>query len=73
MEIRPGIADRAMFLAQRYGLRGYDAIHLAAALELQTIRKEMQLPALIFVSADQDQLQVAIAEGLPAENPNQYP
>jgi predicted nucleic acid-binding protein len=32
------VADRAMILAEQYGLRGYDSVHLAAALELQDNR-----------------------------------
>ena len=33
----------------------------------------MQLPPLTFVSADEDQLQAAVAEGLAVENPNLQP
>lgn len=54
VELTPEVADRAMALAERHGLRGYDAVQLAAALELHMVRKRMKLPPLIFVSADDD-------------------
>ncbi len=72
LEVTPGLADRAMSLAERYGLRGYDAVHLAAALELQAARLTMRLPTLTFVSADGGQLHVAAAEGLLIEDPNAH-
>jgi uncharacterized protein len=41
VELSPELAERAMNLAERHGLRGYDSVHLAAALELQEVRQEM--------------------------------
>lgn len=73
VEVNASLADRAMALAEQHGLRGYDAVHLAAALELQVVRQVLQLPSLTFVSADDEQLRVAATEGLPTENPNLYP
>jgi len=32
VEVAEAVVERAMDLAERYGLRGYDAVHLAAAL-----------------------------------------
>jgi len=40
----------------------------ALAVNAELIRK--QLPPLTFVFADEDLLEAARAEGLPAENPN---
>ena len=34
IEITPALADRAGDLAEKHGLRGYDAVHLASALEI---------------------------------------
>ena len=62
----------AMYLIQRHALRGYDAVHLAASLELHNFRQQLQLPTLTFVSADAEQLEAAKAEGLLTENPNLY-
>jgi len=54
-------------------LRGYDAVHLACALNFnQFVTTNGYLP-ITFVSADNDLLQVAQAEGLLIENPNLYP
>lgn len=61
-----------MALAERYTLRGYDAVHLAATLELQAAQQSLQAPAPTFVSADLEQIQAALAEGLLVENPNNY-
>jgi predicted nucleic acid-binding protein len=72
IEVTVSLVDRAMDLAERYALRGYDAVHLAAASELHQDRQTMQLPALTFVSADGEQLQAAQAEGLAMENPDSH-
>ena len=61
-----------MNLAEKHGLRGYDSVHLAAALELQEERQALELPALIFISSDQQQFSAAAAEGLAVEDPNQH-
>jgi predicted nucleic acid-binding protein len=73
LSVSPTLIDRAMDLAQRQGLRGYDAVHLAAALAVASARRRSRLSTLIFVSADTEQRQAAIAEGLPVEDPNAYP
>jgi len=73
LEVTPGVTERAMDLAQAHGLRGYDAVHLGAALDLHEARREAGLPTLVFVSADDDQCQPALAEGLPVEDPNAHP
>ena len=61
---------RAMDLAEVHGLRGSDAIHLAAAVLLHQQRQAMGLAPLTFVSADQEQLRAAAIEGLAVEDPN---
>lgn len=66
------VIDRAMLLAEQHGLRRYDAVYLAAALEVQDARASQNLPAMIFVSADNEQLRAAQAQGLFIENPNTY-
>ena len=72
VEVSTRLADRAMNLAEIHALRAYDAVHLAAAVELHTLRRAMQLPDLIFVSADIDQLNAAVVEGLQIDNPNDH-
>lgn len=72
-EVTDGLADRAMTLAEQHGLRGYDAVQLAAALGLQAVRHIMGLPPLTFVSADSDLNTAAQAEGLIVDDPNAHP
>ena len=67
------IIDRAVDLTQSHYLRGYDAVHLATALAMNTELLQRQLPPLTFVAADEDLLKAAEGEGLPTENPNLHP
>lgn len=71
--IDEAVIDQAIALTRRHKLRGYDAIHLACALTLQQILTANGGPALTFVAADNDLLTAAAAEGLVADNPNDYP
>lgn len=73
VEIDAPLADAAMDLADRHGLRGYDAVHLAAALRMQRLRGTAGLPALTFVTADLVQERAAQAEGLTTDNPLGHP
>ncbi len=66
---QPMVTD-AIELTRRQKLRGYDAIHLACALFLENTLLRQGLPGLILVSADQDLLAAAQAEGLLTDNPN---
>ncbi|MGA2439655.1 MAG: type II toxin-antitoxin system VapC family toxin [Tepidisphaeraceae bacterium] len=63
------LVDRAMQAAERHGLRGYDAIQLASAMEIHTAGLQFQL-GLTFVSTDEELNAAAMAEGLQVENPN---
>jgi len=72
VEVTALVADRAMELAEKHGLRGYDAVQLASALALQQMREAMQLPSLTFVSADTRQREVATVEGFAVEDPNEH-
>jgi len=73
VEVTEETAQRAMDLAERHGLRGYDAVHLAAALLIAETREPLGLATLTFVSADAAQSQVASAEGLLVNDPTDYP
>lgn len=63
----------AMRLSEAHGLRGYDAIQLAVALELGNKLSLNNFSSIIFVSADDDLSEAALAEGLTVENPNCHP
>jgi len=67
------IIEAAGFLAERHFLRGYDAVQLACALEIEKTRKSLGVSSIIFVSADNTLNQAAQNEGLLIENPNNYP
>jgi hypothetical protein len=67
------IVEQAMKLAEKYGLRGYDAIQLATALAVESEMTAIGVGPLTFVSADANLNQATIAEGLLVEDPNQHP
>lgn len=67
------IIEKAGSLAERHFLRGYDAVQLACALEIENTRKLLGASSIIFVSADNALNQAAQAEGLTFDNPNNYP
>jgi predicted nucleic acid-binding protein len=72
VELKISLIEEAMALAEKHYLRGYDAIHLAAALEVQRMLQAAGLSSLTFISADVEQLHAARSEGLLVENPDNY-
>jgi hypothetical protein len=64
------VIDAAIDLTARHRLRGYDAVHLACALTLNRALVARGLSPLMLVSADEDLLKAAVAEGLLTENPD---
>jgi uncharacterized protein len=68
VEVSSGLVDQAATLARKHGLRGYDAVQLAAALEVH-----FQIPSLTLLSADADLNAAAAAEGLLVDDPNTHP
>lgn len=72
VEITAAVVSRAMDLTETHKLRGYDAVQLAASLEVNAIRLASSLSSLIFVCADGDLNAAAEAEGLSVENPNTH-
>lgn len=73
VEIRPGVANRAMLLAKIHGLRGYDAVQFAAALTANDERLSIGAAALTLISADVALNAAASLEGLAVDNPNHRP
>ena len=73
VEITPLLASRAITLATKHALRGYDAVQLAAALEANDERTANLLSPLILISADDELSAAAKAEGLNVEDPNDHP
>lgn len=73
LEINKALILDSAQLARKHLLRGYDAIQLAAALEISYERASRGLSQVIFVSGDNDLNQAAASEGLAIENPNDHP
>ncbi len=73
VELTDALIARAMTIAETHALRGYDAVQLAAALEVNALCVGSGLPPIIFVSADDALNAVAASEGLVVENPLMYP
>jgi uncharacterized protein len=60
-------------LCRSHRLRAYDAMQLACILDLRDKALARQAPVPIFVCADNNLIEIATAEGLSVENPNNYP
>ena len=73
MEVDAILIERAADLAEKYALRGYDAVQLSAALTANNARISVGASPLIFVCADEKLNDAAKIEGLTVENPNDYP
>ena len=72
-EITPALINRAMQLAETHALRGYDAIQLTAAIEVNAYGLSSGMPKLILISADGNLNAAAMAEGLNVDDPNAHP
>jgi hypothetical protein len=62
-----------MLLARRHGLRAYDAVQLAATLQVNSMYQMTGTGPVTLVSADQELNTAATAEGLLVEDPNRHP
>ncbi len=65
--------ERALILAEKHGLRGYDAIQLATALTLEDEMTGYGVGPLTLIAADNQLNQAAQAKGLLTDDPNQHP
>lgn len=72
VEVSQSLIARAMDLAERHALRGYDAVQLAAALTVNEAATMIGL-FVTLLSADEELIAAATAEGLQVENPNLHP
>lgn len=73
IEITEEIINSGMTLAETQGLRGYDAVQLAAGCTLNELCVVNGLSPIVFVSSDEELNLAAVNEGLLIENPNHYP
>src|SRR5207253_1580903 len=67
-----GVIAVGMRLAESHRLRGYDAVQLAAAWELNSARSIAGLGPLTFISADYQLNAAASAESLLVDDPNAH-
>ena len=73
LDVTLDVIKKAIKLAKTYPLRGHDAVQLASALILKDTLKKAGITDIIFVSADNVLCNVALAENLTVDNPNNYP
>ncbi|MDR3639558.1 MAG: type II toxin-antitoxin system VapC family toxin [Isosphaeraceae bacterium] len=73
LEVTPGMLMSAMTLAETQGLRAYDAVQLAAAVELNSQRLALGMSAVTLISADHELNAAALACGLRVDDPNLHP
>src|SRR5580700_3415780 len=69
VEVNDFLLQQAMSLAEVHGLRGYDAVQLAAGCQVNQLALRSGLPPIVFVSADIELNAAASLEGLVVENP----
>ena len=72
LRLTDSVTSNAMRLAELHGLRGYDAVQLATAIELANRFIANNLPSITFISADNQLNQSAQTEGLTVDNPNNH-
>ena len=77
IELKSNVLSEAVLLAEKYSLRGYDAVQLASALKIHThlinLKIDFNSSPFTFVSADGELNTAALSAGLAVENPNSYP
>jgi uncharacterized protein len=73
LSIDRSLVARAMLLAAKHRLRGYDAVQLAAGVMARRRTAEQGMPDPNFVSADDQLNQAAGDEGFSVDNPNALP
>ncbi|MDQ3256893.1 MAG: type II toxin-antitoxin system VapC family toxin [Acidobacteriota bacterium] len=72
VEITAVLITSAIQAARTHGLRGYDAVQLAAALAATRRRVARHLAPLTLVTADLELLAAGVAEGLTTDDPNTH-
>jgi hypothetical protein len=73
MRLTDDLLSRAEAIAMKHGLRAYDAVHLASAMELRDAAAGQPEVETIMVSADEEVLTSAQDERLAIANPLSHP
>ena len=71
IEVTPALITAAMSLAETHALRAYDAVQLAAAIEVNT-QSIAAGTTMTLISADTPLNAAALAEGLTVDDPNAH-
>ena len=72
IEVTPALLDEAARLANAHLLRAYDAVQLAAALEIDRKERDAGFAPVTLISADQALNDAATVEGFSVDNPNSH-
>lgn len=72
IEVTAALVAEAESLAEKHALRGYDAVQLAAAIQVNAAFAASGRPAVILVSADLELNAAGAAEGLGVDDPNTH-
>lgn len=72
VEINQQVVETASQLVQKYPLRAYDGVQLAAALQLDPTMGDGDPATFIFIASDDRLIMVARAEDLNTDNPNNH-
>lgn len=72
LEITRQVTNRAMDLAEKFRLRGYDAIQLSTAISARKLQESEGGEIPIFVSSDLELNAAAMSEGFQVEDPNAH-
>ena len=73
IELDSTLAETAGQLVSQYPLRAYDAVQLASVLRIQPAFTQPQSTSLVFLTADERLIAIAMAQGVLTDNPNQHP
>ncbi len=73
VEVDAPVVNEAIRLAEKHGLRAYDAVQLAAALKVKVVPSATGVVPVTLVSADTDLNTAAKTEGLAVDDPNEHP
>jgi hypothetical protein len=69
-DLTPDVMTAAARLGEKHALRGYDAVQLAVALEINAARTAQQLRSLMLISSDAELNAAAHIERLLTDDPN---
>ena len=72
IDLTPKIVQEGITLAQKHGLRGYDTVQLAVALNVRNRLLQGGISNFTFISSDNALNSAANAEGLAVDNPNNH-